>query len=212
MDYLYAFLLGLASPVGAVLMPGMLNMSVANTSLDAGKWAGVRYAAGITTVFFVQAAIAIIGANYLRNNPDILELLSWWAIPVLGFLAAYFLFKWYQEHRSEKTVEEQREEATVDKPYAAGVSLAFMNFLAIPYYFAIGSWLMSDDVLSTAVIAKCLFVAGAAVGCMGILTGFAFGAKWIDAHAHYVTQHFHLLIGGLFVVLAGVQSYRMFLA
>ena len=210
MDYLVALLLGLVSPVGAVLMPGMLNMSVANTSLDAGKPAGLRYAAGITTIFFVQAAIAIVGANYLRNNPDIIDLLSWWAIPVLAFLAAYFLFKWFRERNSEKTIAEQRAENDVPHPYSAGVSLALMNFLAIPYYFAIGSWLMSDDVLSTAVVSKGLFVVGAAAGCMGILTGFVFGAKWIDAHAHYVTTHFHLLIGGLFVLLAGIQSFRMF--
>ena len=188
----------------------MLSMSVTNCSLEAGKWKAIRYAAGIVTVFFIQAAIAIVGANYLRQNPDIVELLSWWAVPVLGFLAAFFLFKWYRERQSEKSIEDQRDEHDVENPYSSGVSIALMNFLAIPYYFAIGSWLMSDGVLSTAVLAKCLFVVGAAAGAMGMLSGYAFGARWIDDHAHYVTQHFHLIVGGLFVVLASVQAYRMF--
>ena len=191
-------------------MPGMLSMSVTNCSLEAGKWKAVRYAAGIVTVFFVQTAIAIIGANYLRQNPDIVNLLSWWAVPVLGFLAAFFIFKWYREWKSEKSMEDQRDEHDVQNPYSSGVSIALMNFLAIPYYFAIGSWLMSDGILATAVVAKCLFVVGSTVGAFAILTGYAFAAKWIDAHAHRVTEHFHLIVGGLFIVLTGIQAYRMF--
>ncbi|THH37518.1 LysE family translocator [Neolewinella litorea] len=209
MEYLTALLLGFASPVGAVLLPGMLNMSVATCSLEAGRWAGVRFAAGITTVFTVQAAIALIGANYLRQNPDIIELLSWWAIPVLVFLAAYFFFKWYREQHSEKSIEEQREESHVDSPYAEGVSVALVNFLAIPYYFAIGSWLMSDGILDPAVWSKTAFVLGAGAGAMAMLSGYAWGARWIDAHAHYVTRHFHLIVGSVFVLLAGIQAFRM---
>ncbi len=190
-------------------MPGMLNMSVVNCSLQADRSAAVRYAAGISTIMTLQAGIAIVGANYLRQNPDIIELLSWWAVPVLIFLAAFFFFKWYRENQSDKTVEEQREEQEVDSPFSSGISVALLNFIAIPYYFAIGSWLMADDRLSTAVIAKCLFVVGTGAGNMAILSGYAIGATWIDRHAHYITHHFHLLVGSLFVVLAGIQAFRM---
>lgn len=187
----------------------MLNMSVVNCSLDADKWAAVRYAAGISVIMTVQAGIAIVGANYLRQNPDIVELLSWWAVPVLVFLAMFFFFKWYRESRSDKSVEEQRAEHKVENPFSSGVSVALLNFIAIPYYFAIGSWLMSDDALSTAVMAKVLFVVGTGAGSMVILSGYAFGAIWIDRHAHYITHHFHLLVGSLFVLLAGIQAYRL---
>lgn len=188
----------------------MLNMAVATTSLEAGKSAGLRYAAGVVTVFLVQTTIAIVGVNFLRTNPDIVELLSWWAIPVLVFLALFFLFKWYREQQATESIEQQREEKTVDNPYWEGISVSLMNFLAIPYFFAIGSWLMADGVLDPAVLAKAAFVVGASAGAMLILTAYASGAKWIDAHAHYITRNIHLLVGALFVVLAGVQSYRMF--
>lgn len=200
----------MAASAGAVLPPGMLNMSVATTSLEAGKWAGIRYAAGIVTVFLVQTAIAIIGVNYLRGKPDIVELLSWWAIPVLAFLALYFFFKHYREHISGKSVERQREEKKVARPYFEGIAVSLVNFLAIPYFFAIGSWLMADGVLSPAVISKVSFVVGAAAGALLILMAYASGAKWIDRHAHTVTRNIHLLVGLLFLTLAGVQAYRMF--
>ncbi|MBB4079544.1 threonine/homoserine/homoserine lactone efflux protein [Lewinella aquimaris] len=210
MEYLIALLIGVAASAGAVLPPGMLNMAVATTSLEAGKSAGLRYAAGVVTVFLVQTTIAIVGVNFLRTNPDIVELLSWWAIPVLVFLALFFLFKWYREQQATESIEQQREEKTVDNPYWEGISVSLMNFLAIPYFFAIGSWLMADGVLDPAVLAKAAFVVGASAGAMLILTAYASGAKWIDAHAHYITRNIHLLVGALFVVLAGVQSYRMF--
>ena len=210
MDYLTAFLIGMLSSAGAVLPPGMLNMSVVTASLESGRETGYRYAAGVVTVFLVQTAVAVVGVNYLRVNPDLVELLSWWAIPVLVCLAAYFFFKWYRELQSAKSVEEQREEEDVKHPFRQGMSVSLVNFLAIPYFFAIGSWLMNDGVLSPAAPAKVAFVVGAAAGAMLILAGYARAARWIDARAHYVSSHIHLLVGGLFVVLAGIQSYRMF--
>ncbi|MGB3799741.1 MAG: LysE family transporter [Lewinella sp.] len=209
MEFIIALLLGFGASFGAVLMPGMLNMSVVNCSLEEDRWAGVRYAGGITLIMTLQAGIAIVGANYLRDNPDIIDLLSWWAVPVLTLLAAFFFFRWYRESQSDKSVEEQREDHSVDRPFSSGISVALLNFIAIPYYFAIGSWLMSDGVLSTAVVAKCLFVIGTATGSMAILSGYAFGARWVDQHAHYITHHFHLLVGSLFVLLAGIQAYRI---
>lgn len=202
----------MAASTGAVLPPGMLNMAVATTSLEAGKRAGFTFAAGVVTVFLAQTTIAIVGVNYLRTNPDIVELLSWWAIPVLLFLALYFFVKWYRERHADKSVQEQREEKEIKHPYLEGLSVSLMNFLAIPYFFAIGSWLMADDLLQPDVAAKALFVVGAAAGAMGILSAYAGGAKWIDRHAHTITRNIHLLVGLLFVVLAGVQGWRVFYA
>ncbi|WP_116127145.1 LysE family transporter [Lewinella sp. IMCC34183] len=209
MPLLTAFFLGLLSSFGAVLPPGMLNLSVATCSLEAGRNKAIRYAAGISVVYFVQTAVAIVGANYLRQNPDILDLLSWWAIPVLAFLAAYFFFKWWREQHADVSVEEQRERDDVVNPFLEGISRSLLNFLAIPYNFALGSWLMSDGILDVSVAAKSLFVAGGAAGAMGLLTAYAFGARWIDNHAHVLTRHVHLIVGSLFVLLAGIQTYRM---
>ena len=210
MDYLIALLLGVAAAGGAVLPPGMLNMSVATTSLQAGERAGYWYTGGIVTIFLVQASLAIIGVNYLRANQDIVELLSWWAIPVLAFLAVFFLIKWYRhEQREEEGEAEQRED--VRHPYLQGISVSLMNFLAIPYFFAVGTWLMSEGVLDYSVVAKSLFVGGAAAGAGCILAGYARGAEWIDAHAHYITRHVHLIVGVIFGLLAGLQGYRVYL-
>ena len=211
MEYFVALLLGVAAAAGAVLPPGMLNMSVATTSLQAGQRAGYWYTAGIVTVFLVQAGLAIIGVNFLRANKDIVELLSWWAIPVLAFLAVFFLIKWYRHEHTEGEGDGEKNE-DLRHPYLQGVSVSLMNFLAIPYFFAVGTWLMSQGVLDYSVAAKSLFVGGAAAGAGLILAGYARGAEWIDAHAHYITRHVHLLVGVVFAVLAGVQSYRVYFA
>ena len=210
MALLIAFALGLASAIGAVLLPGMLNLSVTNCSLDAGRGKAIRYATGIVAVYFVQAAMALVGANYLRNNPDILDLLSWWAVPVLGCLAAWFFIKYYRQRQSPKSAEQQREEHDVPRPFLAGASVSLMNFLAIPYNFALGSWLMAEGVLDVSMAAKSLFVVGGAVGSWVVLYGYAAAADWIDAHAHRLTRHVHLIVASVFVLLAGIQAWRMF--
>ena len=208
MDYLIALLLGVAAAAGAVLPPGMLNLSVTTTSLQAGRRAGFWYVGGIVSVFLVQVALAIIGVNLLRSKPDIVELLSWWAVPVLAFLAVFFLIKYFRKRAAGKLDAEQ-DKADIRHPYVQGISVSLMNFVAIPYFFAIGSWLMSEEVLSPAVGAKVAFVGGAVAGATGILGAYARSAEWVDAHAHYVTRHIHLLVAVVLGVLAGVQGWRV---
>ncbi len=212
MELLTALSIGLASPLGAVLLPGMLNMSVANCALEGGKKCGLQFAAGIVAVFIVQISVAIIGANYLRKHEEIIDFLSQWAAPVLFILALFFFYKYYRERTADKSIEEQREEQEIDRPFVAGMGLAVMNFLAIPYYFTIGSWLMSDGYLSVKLVPKILYVVGAAAGSLALLAGYAFAARYIDRHAHQITLHLNLLVGCLFIALAGIQVYRIYFA
>ncbi|CAH1000676.1 hypothetical protein LEM8419_01810 [Neolewinella maritima] len=210
MDLLIALLLGVAAAAGAVLPPGMLNLSVTATSLRAGPRAGYWYVGGVVTVFLVQASVAIVGVNYLRSKPDIVELLSWWAVPVLIFLAVFFLIK-YLRKRSEGQLDETAPgEEDIRHPYVQGLSVSLVNFLAIPYFFAIGSWLMIQGILSPAVVAKISFVAGAVAGAALILGAYARSAEWVDAHAHIITRHIHLVVAVVFGVLAGVQGWRVY--
>ena len=108
---------------------------------------------------------------------------------MLIFLAAFFFFKWFRETHSEQSIEEQRQHKQAKHPYAEGISVGLMNFLAIPYFFAIGSWLMADGVLSPEVIAKALFVVGRGRGCQCfLLVAYATGARWIDKHGTYADE------------------------
>jgi threonine/homoserine/homoserine lactone efflux protein len=212
LELLLALFIGLVSPAGAVMLPGMINMSVADCSITGGKRCALWFAGGVVTVFLVQISAAIIGANYLRSNEEIIDFLSRWAAPVLFALSLFFFYKYYRELTADKSIEEQREEQDYDRPFVAGMGIAVMNFLAIPYYFTIGSWLMSDGYLSSEFVPKVLYIVGAGVGSMALLAGYAFGARYIDRHAHKITLHLNLLVGCLFVFLAGIQAYRVFFA
>ena len=181
----------------------MLNLSVTATSLRAGQRAAYWYVVGIVTVFLVQAGLATIGVNYLRANPDIVELLSWWAVPVLTFLAAFLLLKHFRQPPEDEP-DEEKQDGNLRHPYVQGLSVSLMNLVAISYFFTVGSWLILERVLSPSVGSKVAFVGGAVAGAAAILSGYVRGAKWVDAHAHYVTRHIHLLVAVVLGALAGV--------
>ena len=212
MEFLLAFLAGLAACCGAVLLPGMLNMSVIKTSLRCGPRDAVVFIAGLVTVITIQAAIGVVGANYLGLGEETIDKIKIWAIPVFVGLAAFFFYRGYQSHFGDAPAEDEEDVADVadGSLYVQGLSLAFMNLLGIPYYYALTVWLFGGGTLDPSMTAKILFVVGVTAGCFGILTAYAYGAKWIKTNARPLTANLNFILAGLITAGVATHAYHLF--
>ncbi|MBB4079213.1 threonine/homoserine/homoserine lactone efflux protein [Lewinella aquimaris] len=208
MDYLTAVLLGLAAAAGATLFPGMLNMTSVSVSLRAGRRAGYQFAAGMAVAFTLQAGLAIFFANYFTSHPGILVVMKQWSAFVFLVLAAFFLFKGYRAKVAEEAAESRPYRGS---PFARGAVLALMNFLTIPYFFAIGGWLLTDGHLAGDAAARTGFTTGAGAGAMLIFGAYARLANWMHRRARFLTRNINFVLGALLVVLAVIQGMRSLL-
>lgn len=204
-EVLTGLLFGLAAAAGATLFPGMQNMANVGVSLRAGRQAGYAFAAGLSVVFTIQAAVAVYFANALSRHPSIIAFMKQWAAFVFLFLAAVFLLKGFRARRLPVARPYQ------GIPFVRGMLLAGMNFLVIPYFFAISGYLLGDGYLDHGAASSTAFILAAGAGAMTVYRAYARGAHWIDRKAHFLTRNINFLLGGLLIILALVQGGRLYL-
>lgn len=209
MDLLFAFILGLGAAAGAVLLPGMLNMSVVKTCMRCSRREAIIFAAGIVTIFAVQAGIAIIGTEFLRSNLTVLQWLKYAAVPIFAGLSASFFYKGYRKHHADEYEDEEEPTTNPRGHYFGGLSLAVLNTLAIPYFFVLTGYLLNQGWLANTVPTRIIFLLSAALGAFGIFSGYAMLAPWIKRNVGMLARYLNFFVGGLLGTLALVQTFRL---
>ena len=207
-EILTGLLLGLAAAAGATLFPGLQNMAGVSVSLRAGRRAGYAFSLGMALAFTGQAALAVFFAGYFTSHPAILTSMKWWAAPVFFFLAGVFIVKGYRVRVDSVAPEDRPYHGS---PLARGILLALMNLLVVPYFFALGGWLLSDGHLDAAVSSRLAFILGAGAGAMIIYGTYARLANWMNRRVTFLTRNINFLLGGILLVIALVQSVRLYL-
>jgi len=139
-------------------------------------------------------------------NPEILETLKVWAIPMFVVLAVFFAFRGIMKRRSGA---KKRREARLDgNHYLQGMTLAAMNLLAVPYYYLISTYFFTPERGAT-LVGKLLFLAGLAAGAYFILITYSRYAKTVDEKANLLTSNLNFIISGMLVILAITQTFRV---
>lgn len=209
MDTLIGFLVGIGVGIFSTWFPGMLNMQAVATAVRTDRETAYRFSLGMAMVFPIQAGISIFFANFLTSHPWIINGIKEWAVPLLLIIGGVFIFKGFSA-RAERKKE-------VVKPYRGGplkrgFGMSFLNVLNIPLFFALSSWLLAHDVLPNAPIPKLVYIFGIGFGALFIFLLYARLADWFTRHAALLTRNINFVIGGLLVVLAMIQTMRVWSA
>ncbi|CAH0999424.1 hypothetical protein LEM8419_00723 [Neolewinella maritima] len=200
-------LFGLAAATAATCFPGMLNMNSVSVTLRAGRRAGYRFGMGMATAFTSQAALAVFFASYFTAHPSILTFMRQWAVLVFLILAAFFLVKGF---RAKLQAEDPDTRPYHGSAFLRGVALALMNFLTVPYFFAVCGWLLADGYLAADLGSRLGFTVGVGAGALTIFGAYARSARWMQRRAHFLTRNINFLLGGILAILAVVQGIRIY--
>ena len=73
MIFFLAFILGLVVSIIGIIIPGMLNMTIAKISVNENRNQALRFAFGAILVVFFQAFLGTYFAKFLDANPDFSE-------------------------------------------------------------------------------------------------------------------------------------------
>jgi threonine/homoserine/homoserine lactone efflux protein len=83
-----------------LLSPGLLTMTTLNTVIERGKKETVKFVTGVIIPIFFQAHIALLGADYLKKHPEIIQSFS--KIAIYVFLVLSFIFYWQYKNRNKQ--------------------------------------------------------------------------------------------------------------
>lgn len=204
MTFLYALLIGYGAAFFGSTFPGMLNMTTVAMCLERGKRHGLLFAAGAATSIAIYAALGLSFAGYLDTNPAIFARLERVAVGIFLGLAVFF----YWRSRRPKVGRASRRSG---RAYPLGVVLAFMNVLALPYLFGVGTLSANKGWFSLDSGHVALFVTGAFLGASSVLSLYATFSGYIARRATVVARNINLILAGLFTLLAVIQLIRLYL-
>ncbi len=206
METLSGFLVGLGTGVFITWFPGMLNMQAVATACRAGKQRAYIFSAGLATVIAGQTTLAVFFAGALTRNPALLNGLKEWAIPLFLVLAIVFTAKGFRARAARR---DEIEHPYKGGPYWRGLVMSMMNILNIPLILAIAGWLIAAGYLASGFWPRLVYIPGTALGALIVFFLYARLAKWISENAAFFTRNINFFLGGLFVVLAVIQAWRI---
>jgi len=178
-----------------LLSPGLLTMTTLTVSVDRGQKEAILFTIGVVLPIIIQAHIALLGAEYLKDHPEIIKDFSKIAVFVFWTLA----FVFYRQYRSRNVVTKSR--FNIRNSFLYGVFISTINPLAIPFYFTYSTLLEMQGILVLEQPLVSIFVSGAVLGAFAIMNIYARNAVMLFNKIQFLAKNFKLLMAiGMFLL------------
>ena len=129
MKLLLLFLYCFGASFLGVVPPGIINVNAAKVSVEQGVNRALFFTLGSCVIITIQAAIAIVIAQYLNLSVDELGALKKVGVVIFLGLAVYFFFL-ARANTSPKEIELSNKSGVVFK----GMMFTILNVFPIPFY------------------------------------------------------------------------------
>jgi len=140
MSFVLAIFLGLIISIVGIIIPGMLNMTIAKISIKENQAQALNFALGAVLVVFIQSFLGTYFAKFLDANPVFSEgLKKAGTLIFIGLTIAFVLMglKANKNKKVEVKIENKRNR------FFYGMALSSFNMFAIPWY-ALTSLMMAS--------------------------------------------------------------------
>ncbi len=198
MLYFQHFIIGFLMAFLGLTAPGLLTLTALKTAVERGSREGIKFAFGVIFPIIIQAHLALLGAEYLINHPEILIKFSKIAV-ALFLVLAFFTFKQARKKRYDETAVGKY---NIKNSFLYGVFISLINPLAIPFYFTYSSILKYYGFIKFEQPYVSIFVAGAMLGAFAILSIYAVYARKIIGKVAFLSHNFYYIVSFIFVFLA----------
>ncbi|MDX1908748.1 MAG: LysE family transporter [Bacteroidia bacterium] len=192
-----AALWGLGLSIVGTLPLGMINLTVANTSIHKGIRTALLVALGASLVETLQVLASVVFAENFTRDPAINQTLAVVAIPVFWGLGIYFLLAPATPPGSSRKINIQG--------VALGALITLLNLLAYPYWIFYSSYLRMNGWLLPDPVSLSLFVAGTGIGTFAALALYAQLAQMVATRASSISKVTHRLMA-LVCILLGIRQ------
>ena len=188
-----------------LLSPGFLTLTTLNTAIDRGSKETVKFAIGAALPIFIQAHLALLGAEYLKNHPEVIRSFSKIAIFVFLIAGLYFLKQYLSRHQPVI----KKPLIDIRNSLVYGIIISLINPLAIPFYFTYSTLLEYQGILKLSEPYVSVFVLSAMLGVFTILRIYANHASKILGKIQILARNFKLVLSLTMFVLAMISFFAV---
>lgn len=205
MAFLFSFLLGCSISVLAVILPGLINMTVAKIGLQEGRREALQFTFGATSVVFFQTYIAVLFARFIHAHTEIIALLQEVGILIFSGLSVYFF---WMARKPQSTPKEFSLQKKMHR-FLFGILLSALNFLPIPFYVFASISLAAAGYFEFEAASVLGFVLGVTSGSFSVFYAYLTTFKKIEGKVHYIMLHINKIIGSMAALMALFTFFKL---
>jgi threonine/homoserine/homoserine lactone efflux protein len=202
-----ALVLGLFISTIGIIIPGMLNMTIAKISFKENQQQALNFAFGAVVVVFFQAFLGTYFAKFLDAHPFFSEgLKKIGTFIFIGLTIAFIImgFKAKSKKRKKVTIE------TKKNRFLYGLVMSSLNMFAIPWYAFTSLMMASKDWFVYDLLSIVLFSLSAASGTYFVFYLYALYFKKIEHKLSFIVQNINFFIAFLTGLVAISSLYKMY--
>ena len=207
MIFFLAFILGLVVSIIGIIIPGMLNMTIAKISVNENRNQALRFAFGAILVVFFQAFLGTYFAKFLDANPVFSEGLKKIGTLIFITITIVFTILGMQAHKKNKiTVEIENKK----NRFLYGMALSAINMLAIPWYAFTSLLVASKKWFYYDIISILMFSLAAAFGTYVVFYWYAVFFKKVEHKLVFIVKNMNFFIAFLTGLVAVSSIYKIY--
>ena len=207
MTFVLAIFLGLIISIGGIIIPGMLNMTIAKISIKESQKQALNFALGAVVVVFIQSFLGTYFAKFLDANPVFSEGLK--KIGTIIFIILTIAFT-IMGLKAKKQKEIKVDIEAKRNRFFYGMALSSFNMFAIPWYALTTLMMASKELFQYDIISILLFSFAAASATYLVFYLYAKFFKQIEHKLTFIVQNINFLIATLTGIVAVSSLYKMF--
>ena len=207
MTFVLAIFLGLIISIGGIIIPGMLNMTIAKISIKESQKQALNFALGAVVVVFIQSFLGTYFAKFLDANPVFSEGLK--KIGTIIFILLTIAFT-IMGLKAKKQKEIKVDIEAKRNRFFYGMAMSSFNMFAIPWYAITSLMMASKELFQYDMISIVLFSISAAIGTYFVFYLYAKFFKLIEHKLTFIVQNINFLIAALTGIVAASSLYKMF--
>jgi threonine/homoserine/homoserine lactone efflux protein len=202
-----AIVLGLFISIVGIIIPGMLNMTIAKISVKENQQQALNFAFGAVVVVFFQAFIGTYFAKFLDAHPffsDGLKKIGTFIF--IGLTIAFVIMgcKAKSNKKIKVTIE------TKKNRFMYGFMMSSLNMFAIPWFAFTSLMMASKDWFVYDLLSIVLFSISAASGTYFVFYLYALYFKKIEHKLSFIVQNINFFIAFLTGLVAISSLYKMY--
>lgn len=207
--YLLSFLWGLWWSYVFSLPPGIINLSVLDTTAHKGLKYGVILALAACIVEFVQSFIGTKFSAWFLANENIKVYIKIAIIPIFIIMSISYYRKAYKVYRDKKLNIDRDNNGKRIGSFGKGLLVGVLNPIAIPFFIFLAAKTESEGLLKDTWPSIFIYVSGTTIGTF--LAFFTYGvlSKVIASKLRQFRFWTDIIIASIFVVLSLQQLIMM---
>ncbi len=207
MTFVLAVFLGLIISIGGIIIPGMLNMTIAKISIKENQKQALNFALGAVVVVFIQSFLGTYFAKFLDSNPVFSEgLKKIGTFIFIGLTIAFTIMGFNAKKKKDIKVKIENKR----NRFFYGMAMSSFNMFAIPWYALSSLMMSSKDLFVYDIVSIILFSFSAALGTYFVFYLYAKFFKKIEHKLTFIVKNINFLIAALTGIIAISSIYKMY--